>query len=124
MRAEGARVGSRPDMRELPKIQVRDRICAHHRSTSIAALVVMATPSAARAGGDGMDGHVPLREETRTVVQIGEGIHFLREVRVKEAAFHSPLRLRWTPTSSDSFDMLHIVLIYLYFIGTILYYFV
>ena len=44
MRAEEARVGARPDMRELPKIQVRDRICAHHRSTSVAALVVMATP--------------------------------------------------------------------------------
>ena len=116
MRAEGAKVGARPDMRELPKIQVRDRICAHHRSTSVAALVVMATPLADRAGGDGMDEHVSLREEARTVVQIGEGIHFLREDRVQEAAFHSTLRPRRTPTSSDGFDMLPIELIYLYFI--------
>lgn len=116
MRAEGAKVGSRPDMRELPKIQLRDRICAHHSSTSVAALVVMATPSAYRAGGDGMDEHVSLREEAGTVVQIGEGIHFLREGRIQEAAFHSSPRPRRTPTSSDGFDMLPIVLIYLYFI--------
>jgi hypothetical protein len=79
----------------------------------------MATPSADRAGGDGMDEHVSLREEARTVVQIGEGIHFLREARVQEAAFHGPSRLRRKPTSSDGFDMFHIVLIYLYFIESI-----
>lgn len=72
MRAEGAKVGARPDMRELPKIQLRDRICAHHRSTSVAALIVMATPSD-RAGGDRIDEHVSLREEARTVCQIGGG---------------------------------------------------
>ena len=63
-----------------------------------------------------MDEHVSLREEARTVVQIVEGIHFLREARGQEAAFHSALRLLQTPTSSDGFYMLHIVLIYLYFI--------
>ena len=119
MRAEGAKVGARPDMRELPKIQVRDRICAHHRSPSVAALVVMATPSACRGGGDGMDEHILLREEARTVVHIGEGIHFLPEVSVQEAAFYSSLRLRHKPTSSYGFDMLPIVLIYLYFIEVI-----
>lgn len=62
-----------------------------------------------------MDEHVSLREEARTGLQIGEGIHFLREARVQEAAFHSSPRPRLPPTSSDGFDMLPIVPIYLYF---------
>jgi hypothetical protein len=101
----------RPDMREFPKIQLRDRICAHHCSPSVAAFVVMATPSAYRAGGDGLDEHVSLREEGRTVVHIGDSVHFLREVRVQEAASHSSLRLRHQPTSSYGLYILPIVLI-------------
>jgi len=116
MRNEGAKVGTRPDMRELPKIPLRDRTCAHHRSTSVVALVVMVTPSACRAGGDGMDEHVSLREEARTVCQIGEGSHFHLEARVQEAAFHCSLQPRRTPTSSDSFHIVHIVLISIHFI--------
>ena len=101
-------MGARPDMRELPKIPLRDRTCAHHRSTSVVALVVMVPPWACRAGGDGMDEHVSLREEARTVCQIGEGSHFLLEARVQEVAFHSSVRPRLTPTSSDGCNSVHI----------------
>jgi hypothetical protein len=76
MRNEGAKVGARPDMRELPKIPLRDRTCAHHRSTSVVALIVMFPRGHAELEEMEWTSHVSLREEARTVCQIGEGRHF------------------------------------------------
>jgi hypothetical protein len=71
-----------------------------------------------------MDEHLSHSEEAKTACQIGEASHFLLEARVREDAFYDPWSPPWKPTSSDSYNSIHIVPILLHFTELTLYDFV